>query len=72
MDFIFEANVSGKQIKRLKIVNDCSREAVDILVDCGIEVHYVTKRLSEFVSFLARPFTINSDQGVLTRDALDK
>jgi putative transposase len=73
MDFVFDAMASGKRIKCLTIVDDYSREAVDILVDRGISGHYVARRLSEIGCFRGLPLTIRTDQGPeFTGNALDQ
>jgi len=73
MDFVFDAMASGKRIKCLTIVDDYSREAVDILVDRGISGHYVARRLSEIGRFRGLPLTIRTDQGPeFTGNALDQ
>lgn len=58
MDFAFDAMSNGKRIKCLTIVDDYSREAVDILVGRGISGHYVARRLSEIGRFRSLPLTI--------------
>jgi putative transposase len=63
MDFVFDAMANGKRIKCLTIVDDYSREAIDILVDRVISGHYVARRLSEFGRFRGLPLTIRTDQG---------
>jgi putative transposase len=73
MDFIFDAMSNGKRIKCLTIVDDYSREAVDILLDRGISGHYVARRLSEIGRFRGLPLTIRTDQGPeFTGNALDQ
>ena len=73
MDFVFDAMANGKRIKCLTIVDDFSREAVDILVDRGISGHYVARRLSEIGRFRGLPLTIRTDQGPeFTGNALDQ
>jgi len=73
MDFVFDALATGKRIKCLTIVDDFSREAVDILVDRGISGHYVARRLSEIGRFRGLPLTIRTDQGPeFTGNALDQ
>jgi putative transposase len=73
MDFVFDAMANGKRIKYLTIVDDYSREAVDILVDRGISGHYVARRLSEIGRFRRLPLAIRTDQGSdFTGNALDQ
>jgi putative transposase len=73
MDFVFDAMANGKQIKCLTIVDDFSREAVEISVDRGISRHYVAKRLSEIGRSWGLPLTIRTDHGPeFTGNALDQ
>jgi len=73
MDFVFDAMADGKRLKCLTIVDDCFREAVDILMDRGISAHYVARRLSEIGRFRGLPLTIRTDQGPeFTGNALDQ
>jgi putative transposase len=73
MDFVFDAMSNGKRIKCLTIVDDYSRELVNILVDRGISGHYVARRLSEIGRFRGLPLTILTDQGSeFTGNALDR
>jgi putative transposase len=73
MDFVFDAMSNGKRIKRLTIVDDYSREAVDILVDRGMSGRYVARRLSEIGRFRGLPLTIRTDQGPdFSGNALDQ
>ncbi len=42
MDFVSDALANGHRIKVLTIVDDFSKEAIDLAVDFGISGHYVT------------------------------
>lgn len=73
IDFVFDAMARGKRIKCLTIVDDYSREAVDILVDRSISGHYVARRLPEIGHFRGLPLTSRTDQGPeFTGNALDQ
>jgi len=43
MDFVSDALANGRRIKVLTIVDDFSKEAIDLAVDFGISGHYVTR-----------------------------
>ena len=51
MDFVFDALSTGKRIKCLTIVDDYTKEAVDIVVDRSISGHYVARALSNITRF---------------------
>lgn len=73
MDFLYDAMANGKGTTCLTIVDDCSREAVDILVDRGKSGHYVARRLSEIGRSRGLPLTIGTYQGPeFTGNALDQ
>jgi len=73
MDFVFDALSTGKRIKCLTIVDDYTKEAVDIVVDRSISGHYVARALSNITRFRGTPQTIRTDQGPeFTGQALDQ
>ena len=45
MDFVSDALANGRRIKVLTIVDDFSKEAIDLVADFGISGHYVTRVL---------------------------
>jgi len=47
MDFVSDALANGRRIKVLTIVDDFSKEAIDLAVDFGISGHYVTRVLDQ-------------------------
>ena len=51
MDFVSDALASGRRIKVLTIVDDFSKEAIDLAVDFGISGHYVTRALDQAARF---------------------
>jgi putative transposase len=62
-DFVMDALASGRRIKCLTVVDDFSRECVDIAVDYGIGGEYVTKVLDRAAQFRGYPRAIRTDQG---------
>lgn len=63
MDFVSDALASGRRIKVLTIVDDFSKESVDLAVDFGISGHYVTRILDQAARFRGYPKAIRTDQG---------
>jgi len=51
MDFVSDALANGRRIKVLTIVDDFSKEAIDLAVDFGISGHYVTRILDQAARF---------------------
>ena len=73
MDFVMDALADGRRIKILTVVDDCTKEAVDLAVDFGISGHYVTRILDQAARFRGYPKAIRTDQGPeFTGRALDQ
>lgn len=73
MDFVSDALASGRRIKVLTIVDDFSKESVDLVADFGISGHYVTRVLDQAARFRGYPKAIRTDQGPeFTGKALDQ
>ena len=73
MDFVFDALACGRRLKCLTIVDDFTREAVDIVVDRGIGGQHVTHILDRAAFFRGYPKAIRTDQGPeFTGKALDQ
>lgn len=73
MDFVMDALSNGRRIKCLNIVDDFSKEAVDIAVDFGISGDYVTRILDRAARFRGYPSAVRTDQGPeFTGKALDR
>ena len=73
MDFVMDALSHGRRIKILTIVDDCTKEAIDLAVDFGISGHYVTRVLDQAARFRGYPKAIRTDQGPeFTGRALDQ
>jgi putative transposase len=73
MDFVSDSLEYGRRIKCLTIVDDFTKESVDIVVDHGIGGAYVTRVLDQVGKFRGLPRTIRTDQGPeFTGKALDQ
>ena len=63
LDFVMDSLANGRRIKCLTIVDDFSRECVDIAVDHGIGGEYVTRLLEQAGQFRGFPGAVRTDQG---------
>jgi putative transposase len=73
MDFVMDALANGRRIKCLTIVDDFTRECLDIAVDYGISGGYVARVLEAVGQFRGLPRAIRTDQGPeFTSRALDR
>jgi putative transposase len=63
IDFVSDSLETGRRIKCLTIVDDFTKEAIDIVVDHGISGQYVTRVLDAAARFRELPKTIRTDQG---------
>lgn len=73
MDFVMDALANGWCIKVLAIVDDCTKEAIDLAVDFGISGQYVTRFLDQTARFRGLPKAVRTDQGPeFTGEALDQ
>lgn len=73
MDFVSDALANGRRIKVLTIVDDFSKEAIDLVADFGISGQYVTRVLDQAARFRGYPKAIRTDQGPeFTGKALDQ
>ena len=73
MDFVSDALDYGRRIKCLTIVDDFTKESVDIVVDHGIGGAYVALVLERAAQFRGLPRVIRTDQGPeFTGKALDQ
>jgi putative transposase len=64
MDFVMNALEHGRRLKCLTIVDDLTREAIDIIVDHGISGQYITRVLDQAGRFRELPKVIRTDQGI--------
>jgi len=73
IDFVMDALSNGRRIKCLTIVDDFTRECLDIAVDFGISGEYVTHVLEQIGQFRGLPGAIRTDQGPeFTGRAMDR
>src|SRR5258708_38161465 len=73
MDFVMDALANGRRLKCLTIVDDFTRECLDIPVDHGISGAYVARVLDRIAQFRGLPQAIRTDQGPeFTSRALDR
>jgi putative transposase len=73
IDFVMDALSNGRRIKCLTIVDDYTRECLDIAVDFGISGEYVTHVLEQIGQFRGLPGAIRTDQGPeFTGRAMDR
>jgi len=61
MDFVMDALANGRRIKCLTVVDDFSRECVDIAVDHGMGGQYVVRLLDQAAQFRGYPRAIRTD-----------
>ena len=73
MDFVFDALATGQPIKCLTVIDDCTKEAVEIAVARRIKGQAVAEILDAACRFRGYPTTIRTDQGPeFTGRALDQ
>jgi putative transposase len=73
MDFVMDSLANGRRLKVLTVVDDCTKEAVDLVADFGISGHYVTRILDQVARFRGYPKAVRTDQGPeFTGRALDQ
>ena len=73
MDFIFDSLSTGRRLKVLAIVDDCTKELVDLVADSSISGHYVCRVLDRAARLRGYPQAIRTDQGPeFTGKALDQ
>ena len=63
LDFVMDSLASGRRIKCLTVVDDFSRECVDIATDHGIGGEYVVRLLDRAAQFRGWPGAVRTDQG---------
>jgi putative transposase len=64
IDFVMGALANGRPIKCLTIVDDFTKEAVDIFVDYDISDLYVVRALDRAVRFRGYPRVLRTDNGL--------
>lgn len=63
MDFVLDELTNGRRVKTLTVVDDCSKEAVQIAVDTSIPALYVTRVLDQVKAERGQPKVIRTDNG---------
>jgi len=63
MDFVMDALATGRRIKCLTIVDDFTKECLDIPVAMGISGNQVVRTLDAIAAFRGYPKAIRTDQG---------
>jgi len=63
MDFVMDALSSGRRLKCLTVVDDFTKEAIEILPEHSIPALYVTRILDQAALLRGLPKTIRTDQG---------
>lgn len=60
MDFVSDSLANGRRIKCLTVVDDFSKECVEIAVDYGISGQYVTRVLEQVARFRGHPLAVRT------------
>jgi len=63
MDFLFDELADGRRVKTLTVVDDCSKESVQIVADTSIPALYVTRVLDQVAAERGLPKVIRTDNG---------
>jgi putative transposase len=63
MDFMSDALVSGRKLRILKVMDDCTRESLAVWCDYSITGNKVTEILEEIIRERGRPVQIRVDNG---------
>jgi transposase InsO family protein len=63
MDFLFDELANGRRIKTLTVLDDCSEEAVSLVVDTSMPALYVTRVLDQVAAERGLPNVIRTDNG---------
>ncbi len=61
MDFVFDELANGRRVKTLTVVDDCSKEVVQIAVDTSIPALYVARVLDQVAAQRGLPKVIRTD-----------
>ena len=62
MDFGVDRLEDGRRLKALTVVDDCTKESVEITINHGMSSHYVVRVLEDVIRFRGRPDAIRTDQ----------
>jgi hypothetical protein len=69
IDFAMDALANGRRIKCLTVVDDFTRECLDIAVDYGISHGYVTHILERVCQFRGLPRATRTDPGAIVHES---
>ena len=73
MDFVMDATANGRRIKVLTVVDDFTKESLDLVVAHSICGHRVVRALDAIAQFRGYPKAVRTDQGPeFTSKALDQ
>lgn len=73
MDFVFDALANGRPIKCLTVVDDCTKECIEIAVGRRLNGAAVVEALEAICRFRGYPSIVRTDQGpAFTGRALDQ
>ena len=67
MDFLFDELANGRRVKALTVVDDCSKEVVQIVADTSIPAPYVTRLLNQVSAERGLPRVIRTDNAGVRR-----
>ncbi|MDO9095837.1 MAG: IS3 family transposase [Rubrivivax sp.] len=63
MDFVFDELANGRRVKTLTVVDDCSKEVIQIAADTSMPALYVTRVLDQARQQRGLPKVIRTDNG---------
>ena len=63
MDFVFDELATGRKVKTLTVVDDCTKESVQLVADTSIPALYVTRVLDQVKAERGLPKVIRTDNG---------
>jgi len=63
MDFVFDELANGRRVKTLTVVDDCTKESVQIIADTSIPAAYVARTLDQIKVERGLPKVIRTDNG---------
>lgn len=63
MDFVFDELANGRKVKTLTLVDDCTKESIQVAVDTSIPELYVTRVLDQVKAERGLPKVIRTDNG---------
>lgn len=73
LDFVSDTLSDGRRFRILAVIDDCSREALSLLVDTSLSGMRVARELSRLIELRGKPRIIVSDNGTeLTSNAILK